>query len=72
MYHQLEVYMCDFRVVLKENDSETLMMENVTELDVHDRAVSITSLFEGPKIMQETMVRSIDFLGGKVYLQKRI
>lgn len=63
--------MCDFRVVLQENGNETFIMENVTELDVQDRAISITSLFEGPKIIPEAMVRRIDFLAAKVYLQKR-
>ena len=62
--------MCEIRVVMDHDGAEELMMENVTKLDVLEDALVITSLFEGTKEIPGASVRSIDFLAGKVYLQK--
>jgi predicted RNA-binding protein len=63
--------MCDFRVVLEENGTETLVMENVTELIVQEDDIAVTSLFAGPIVLAATRVQRIDFLANKVLLRKK-
>ncbi|MDR3088234.1 MAG: CooT family nickel-binding protein [Desulfobulbaceae bacterium] len=62
--------MCDFRVVLRQGEGETLIMENVTELRADGGIISIKSLFDGQKDMPATVLRSIDFLANTVRLEK--
>ena len=63
--------MCDFRVVLQQSGNEEVIMENVTQLQVEPDGIAVSSLFEGPRTVPAALVRSIDFLAGKVYLEKR-
>lgn len=63
--------MCEIRVVMEQNGVEELLMQNVTKLVVLKSSVSITSLFEGSREIQDAAIRDIDFLAGKVFLQKR-
>lgn len=63
--------MCEIRVVMEQDGVEELLMQNVTKLEVHEHSVSITSLFEGSREIPDSIVRNIDFLVGKVFLQKR-
>lgn len=62
--------MCEIRVVMEQNGVEELIMQNVTKLDVLENSISISSLFEGSKELQNTVIRNIDFLTGKVFLEK--
>ncbi|WP_136807392.1 CooT family nickel-binding protein [Desulfosediminicola flagellatus] len=62
--------MCEIRVVIEQNGVEEVLMENVTKLDVLESSVSITSLFEGSREIPDSVIRNIDFLSGKVFLQK--
>ena len=63
--------MCEIKVVLKQDGTEKLLMENVTRLEVLENGVSITSLFEGSKEFSHAVVRNIDFLAGKVFLEQQ-
>ena len=63
--------MCEIRVVLEQDGAEELLMQNVTRLEVLESSVAITSLFEGSREIPNSVVRNIDFLAGKVFLQKR-
>lgn len=63
--------MCEIKVVMDQDGTEQLLMENVTRLDVLENGISITSLFEGPKEISQAVVRNIDFLAGKVFLEQR-
>jgi len=63
--------MCEIRVVMEQDGVEELIMQNVTKLEVHSDSVAITSLFEGSKEISNSVIRNIDFLAGKVFLQKR-
>lgn len=63
--------MCEIRVVMEQDGVEELLMQNVTKLEVHAHSVAITSLFEGSQEIQNSAIRNIDFLAGKVFLQKQ-
>jgi predicted RNA-binding protein len=63
--------MCEIRVVIEQDGVEEVLMENVTKLDVLEKSVSIMSLFEAPREIKGTAIRNIDFLSGKVFLQKQ-
>ena len=60
--------MCQMSVVKTENDQEELIMESVTRLEVRDNGVEVNTFFEEPRFVPDVMVKSIDFLGGKVFL----
>lgn len=63
--------MCEIRVVMEHDGAEEVIMQNVTRLEVRDGSLAITSLFGGTKEIDNTMIRNIDFLAGKVFLQHR-
>lgn len=69
--NQIGEYMCEIRVVLEQDGVEELLMQNVTRLEVLESSVAITSLFEGSREIPNSVIRNIDFLAGKVFLQKR-
>lgn len=60
--------MCQMSVLVRENDTEELVMESVTRLEVKDNGVEVSTFFEEPKFVPAVQVQEIDFLGGKVFL----
>jgi len=62
--------MCQISVVMEKDGVEELVMEDVTTLVVDSDNLEISNLFEGPKVIPQAVIRSIDFVAGKVVLQK--
>jgi predicted RNA-binding protein len=62
--------MCQMSAVVEHDGEIELIMENITRLDVLAGGVKISSLFEGETELAEMAVHHIDFLAGKVFLQK--
>ena len=62
--------MCQTSVVMEQGDSEELLLENVTAIEVLDGGLTITTLFEGQSEYPGVAIRRIDFNEGKVYLYK--
>lgn len=62
--------MCQISVVLEQNDTEELLLENVTSLDVEASNIKVTTLFEGSREIADAAIRKIDFMAGKVSLYK--
>jgi predicted RNA-binding protein len=59
-------------VVLKNNDRQENIMENVTQLEVTSEGVLVSAFFEEPKLVKSARVKSIDFLGGTVTLDNEV
>jgi len=62
--------MCQISVLIREDESEELVMESVTRLEVKNNGVEVSTFFEDPKFVPGVQVQVIDFLGGKVFLGK--
>ena len=62
--------MCQMSVLVRGVKQEELVMESVTLLEVKDGGVEVSTFFEEPKFVPGVLVKTIDFLGGKVYLEK--
>ncbi|NNF47590.1 MAG: CooT family nickel-binding protein [Desulfofustis sp.] len=62
--------MCQISVVVEKDGVEEMVMEDVTNLVVGSDNLEISNLFEGPKLINQVVIRSIDFVAGKVLLQK--
>jgi len=62
--------MCQISVVIERDGVEELVMEDVTNLVVDFDSLQISTLFEGPKSVEQVVIRSIDFMAGKVMLEK--
>ena len=62
--------MCQISVVMESDGVEELVMEDVTNLVVDSDSLQISNLFEGPKSVEQVVIRSIDFMAGKVILEK--
>ena len=62
--------MCQISVVMESDGVEELVMEDVTNLVVDSNSLQISNLFEGPKSVEQVVIRSIDFMAGKVILEK--
>jgi len=63
--------MCQMKIILKHGESEEVVLENASMLEVVGTGVKVTALFEQPKIIQGAEVCSIDFLNGRVTVSKR-
>lgn len=62
--------MCQMSVVVEEDGVEEMIMENVTRLQVSGTTIEVSAFFEEPRRVEEVFIQSIDFLGGKVVLNK--
>jgi predicted RNA-binding protein len=63
--------MCQMSVFVKDDGKEELLRENVTNLEILDKSIRISSLFEGPADLEDMVLRRIDFSAGKVLLEKQ-
>ena len=50
IYKEVEI-MCQMSVVIEENGEQKVIMENVTRLESTDGNISVSTLFEEPKII---------------------
>ncbi len=62
--------MCQMSVLVREANKDELVMESVTRLEVKEGGVEVSTFFEEPKFVPGVQVEGIDFLGGKVFLEK--
>ena len=63
--------MCQMKIILKQGENEEVVLENASTLDVTEKGVTVSAMFEHPVVIQGGTVRSIDFLNGRVTLTKR-
>ncbi|MDD3814660.1 MAG: CooT family nickel-binding protein [Desulfocapsaceae bacterium] len=62
--------MCQMSVVVEDEGIETMVMENVTYLQVSGTTIEVNAFFEDPRAVEGVVIQAIDFLGGKVILKK--
>jgi predicted RNA-binding protein len=62
--------MCQMNVMLDSGDQPELVMENASLLEVTDGGIQVSSLFDPPKLIGGVRVVKIDFMDGKVLLEK--
>ncbi len=63
--------MCQASIILKQDDTNQVVLENAAHLEVTDQGVWVASLFDPPKLVPGASILSIDFLSGKVILTRR-
>mgnify|MGYP005838765045 CR=1 FL=1 len=63
--------MCQMNVKLEKEGNAELIMENVTQLEVKSSGIEVSTFFEEPKMIPDTVVHKIDFLAGTVLLQAK-
>lgn len=63
--------MCQMRVVLEKEGGQETILENVSLLEVTEEGVSVSALFEAPRLVPQAMVTRIDFMSGTVTLAAR-
>ena len=63
--------MCQMSAVFEHEGKVELVKENIIRLDMLPTGVRISTLFEGPTEIVGMGVHHIDFLNGKVFLQKQ-
>ena len=63
--------MCQISVFVEKDGAEELLLEDVTNLSIEPTGVKISTLFDGPREVADTVVGSIDFMAGKVLLKQR-
>jgi len=64
--------MCQMSVLVLEGTDEVLVMESVTRLEAKNNGVEVSTFFEEPKYVPDVRVLEIDFLGGKVFLERTV
>ncbi len=62
--------MCQMSVLIVDGSDQELVMESVTRLEAKDNGVEVSTFFEEPKFVSGVRVQEIDFLGGKVLLER--
>lgn len=60
--------MCQMRVVMEKDSGEEMLFENVTSIDVLEKGLAVTTLFEGAQVISGSVIRRMDFLAGKIIL----
>ena len=63
--------MCQISVFVKDDGKEELLRENVTNLEILEKSIRVSSLFEGSTDLDDMILRRIDFSAGKVFLEKQ-
>jgi len=63
--------MCQMKIILKQGDREEVVLENASILEVTDKGVMVSAMFEQPKMIPGSEVSSIDFLNGRVTVTKK-
>jgi len=63
--------MCQMNVILDHDGEQEKIMDNVTLLEVTDKGILVSTLFEEPKLIKSAWVKNIDFLSGEVILNSR-
>ena len=63
--------MCQTSALMEKDGGQELLLENVTNLEVLNDSLQITTLFEGTKSWPGLAIRRIDFSGGKVFLYQK-
>ena len=56
--------------MLKQGGREEVVLENAALLDVTEEGVTVSALFEQPKLIRDAAVGNIDFLKNEVTLIK--
>jgi len=62
--------MCQISVVVEKDGEQEKVMDNVTGLQVIETGVVLTTFFEEPLTVPDVVISRIDFLGGKVFLNR--
>lgn len=63
--------MCQMSVLIVDDGVESLIMENVTHLQVSGDSIEVSAFFEEPRKIDAVLIQAIDFLGGKVLLARK-
>ncbi len=63
--------MCQMSMYFKDGDKEELLKENITTLEILEKSIRVSTLFEGPTDLDDMVVQKIDFTAGKMFLAKQ-
>ena len=63
--------MCQMKIMQDKDGQQELVMEDVSQLEVVDDGIRISTLFEEPKLIPGVTIKTIDFLAGKTMLQAK-
>jgi predicted RNA-binding protein len=63
--------MCQMKIMQDKDGQQELVMEDVSQLEVVEEGIMISTLFEEPKLIPGVVIKTIDFLSGKTMLQKK-
>ena len=63
--------MCQARIIMKQGDSEQVILENASTLEVSDKGITVSAIFEQPIVLAGAEVHSIDFLNGRVIVTRK-
>ena len=57
--------MCQMKIMQEKDGQQELVMEDVSQLEVVEEGIRISTLFEEPKLIPGVTIKTIDFLAGK-------
>ena len=63
--------MCQMKIMQDKDGQQELVMEDVSQLEVVEDGIRISTLFEEPKLIPGVTIKTIDFLSGKAILQAK-
>ena len=61
--------MCQMNVMMDKEGQQELVMEDVTQLDVVEGGIKISTFFDEPKLIPGAVVKTIDFISGTTVLE---
>lgn len=60
--------MCQMNLFLQNNEQQEKILENISALEMRPEGILVSTLFEEPKLLKNTKLVKIDFLGGQTTL----
>jgi predicted RNA-binding protein len=63
--------MCQVSAYVKDGEKEELLKENVTKMEILEKGLRLSTLFEGPADLTDMILKHIDFSAGKIVLEKQ-
>lgn len=63
--------MCQMSVYVEDDGKEELLKENVTKMEVMEKGIRLSTLFEGASDFNNMVLRHVDFSAGRAVLIKQ-
>ena len=63
--------MCQMSIVLEKDQKSEIIIEEVTNIQITDKGLIISTFFDEPRLIDDAIIKEIDCTGSKITLLKK-